>query len=163
MNRFALMETTVTQVHKAYLSGELSCRALCEAYLARIHAYDKSGPAVNSIICINPKALEEADRMDAYIKEHGTLCGPLHGIPIMLKDNFNTSDLPTTAGSIALLDWVPPTDAFVVERLRKAGALILAKTNLHEFAIWGETVSSVLGASVKWTGWATVTPPCSRS
>lgn len=148
MNRFALMETTVTQVHKAYLSGELSCRALCEAYLARIHAYDKSGPAVNSIICINPKALEEADRMDAYIKEHGTLCGPLHGIPIMLKDNFNTSDLPTTAGSIALLDWVPPTDAFVVERLRKAGALILAKTNLHEFAIWGETVSSVLGASV---------------
>lgn len=148
MDKFDFMETTVRQVHKAYLSGELTCRALCEAYLERIRAYDDSGPALHSIICLNPGALKEADRLDEYLKKHGALCGALHGIPVMLKDNFNTTDMPTTAGSVALLGWTPPTDAFVTKRLREAGALILAKTNLHEFAIWGETVSSVLGATI---------------
>ena len=97
---------------------------------------------------MNPRALEEADAFDAYVKEHHKLCGPLHGIPVMLKDNFNTTDMPTTAGSIALEGWVPEKDAFVTKKLREAGALILAKTNLHEFAIWGETISSVMGQSV---------------
>lgn len=148
MSKFNIMETTVAKVHEAYLSGELTCRELCEAYIDRINAYDHKGPAINSIICLNPEALAEADKFDAYVKEHHALCGPLHGIPVMLKDNFNTTDMPTTAGSIALTGWVPDKDAFVTKRLRAAGALILAKTNLHEFAIWGETISSVLGASV---------------
>ena len=148
MSKFNIMETTVAEVHKAYLSGELTCRELCEAYIGRINAYDHEGPAINSIICVNPKALEEADKFDAYVKEHHALCGPLHGIPIMLKDNFNTTDMPTTAGSVALKGWVPDQDAFVTKKIREAGGLILAKTNLHEFAIWGETISSIMGQSV---------------
>lgn len=145
---FELMETTIAKVHAAYLSGELTCRELTEAYIKRIEAYDHKGPAINAIIYLNPKALEEADKFDAYVKEHHKLCGPLHGVPVMLKDNFNTTDMPTTAGSKALIGWVPKKDAFVTKKLREAGALILAKTNLHEFAIWGETISSVLGQSV---------------
>ena len=148
MSKFDIMETTVAKVQAAYLDGTLTCRELCEDYIARIKAYDHEGPAINSIICVNPKALEEADAFDAYVKEHHALCGPLHGIPVMLKDNFNTTDMPTTAGSIALEGWVPDKDAFVTKKLREAGALILAKTNLHEFAIWGETISSVMGQSV---------------
>ena len=148
MSKFNIMETTVAKVHAAYLDGTLTCRELCEDYIARIKAYDHKGPAINSIICVNPRALEEADAFDAYVKEHHALCGPLHGIPVMLKDNFNTTDMPTTAGSIALEGWVPDKDAFVTKKLREAGALILAKTNLHEFAIWGETISSVMGQSV---------------
>ena len=148
MSKFDIMETTVAKVQAAYLDGSLTCRELCEQYIARIKAYDHEGPAINSIICVNPRALEEADAFDAYVKEHHKLCGPLHGIPVMLKDNFNTTDMPTTAGSIALEGWVPEKDAFVTKKLREAGALILAKTNLHEFAIWGETISSVMGQSV---------------
>ncbi|MBR6736697.1 MAG: amidase, partial [Oscillospiraceae bacterium] len=139
---FELMETTVAQVHAAMKAGELTCRQLVEMYLARIEAYDQKGPAINSVITVNPKALEEADACDAYLKEHGEFNGPLHGIPVMLKDNCNTTDMPTTAGSVALKGWVPPTDAFVTKRIRESGAIILAKTNLHEFAIWGESVSS---------------------
>ncbi|MBR6653149.1 MAG: amidase [Oscillospiraceae bacterium] len=145
---FELMETTVAQVHAAMKAGELTCRQLVEMYLARIEAYDQKGPAINSVITVNPKALEEADACDAYLKEHGEFNGPLHGIPVMLKDNCNTTDMPTTAGSVALKGWVPPTDAFVTKRIRESGATILAKTNLHEFAIWGESVSSILGQAV---------------
>ena len=148
MKQFELMETTIAKVHQAYLDGSLTARELVEAYIRRIEAYDKKGPAINSIICINPKALEEADAFDAYVKAHHALQGPLHGIPVMLKDNFNTKDMPTTAGSIALRGWIPKDDAFVTKKLKAAGALILAKTNLHEFAIWGETISSILGQSV---------------
>ena len=148
MRNFDLMETTVKKVHAAYLAGDLSCYELCKAYIARIEAFDHKGVAINSIICVNPKVLEEAEACDAYVKEHGTLCGPLHGIPVMLKDNCDTFDMPTTAGSVALKGWTPQSDAFIVKKLREAGALILAKTNLHEFAIWGETISSILGQSV---------------
>ena len=81
MSKFDIMETTVAKVQAAYLDGTLTCRELCEDYLARIKAYDHEGPAINSIICVNPKALEEADAFDAYVKEHHALCGPLHGIP----------------------------------------------------------------------------------
>lgn len=148
MSKFHLMETTIAQVHTAMLAGELTCRQLAEAYLARIDAYEKNGPAVNAIILINPRALEEADRLDAALKDTGALTGPLHGIPVMLKDNVDTWDMPTTAGSASLENFVPDDDAFITTRLRKAGALILAKTNLHEFAIWGETISSILGQTV---------------
>lgn len=145
---FEIMETTISKVHAAMLSGDVTCRALTEAYLARIDAYEKKGPAINAIILVNPKALEEADKLDAELKKTGKLTGPLHGIPVMLKDNVDTFDMPTTAGSASLEGFVPDDDAFIAARLRKAGALILAKTNLHEFAIWGETISSILGQTV---------------
>ena len=148
MEHFEFMETTISKVHQAYLDGSLTAVELIKFYLHRIEAYDKKGPAINSIICVNPNILEEAAAADAYLKEHHALQGPLHGIPVMLKDNFNTSDMPTTAGSIALNGWVPTENAFVTEKLKQAGACILAKTNLHEFAIWGETISSILGQTV---------------
>lgn len=148
MEKFDVMETTISKVHAAFLSGKLTCFELCEEYIKRIKAYDKTGPKLNSIIYMNPNVLEEARALDEYIQKHGKLIGKLHGIPILLKDNFNTKDMPTTAGSIALDHWVPDTDAFVTTKLRNAGAVILAKTNLHEFAIWGETISSILGQTL---------------
>lgn len=146
--KFDLMEATVAQIHAAMREGTLTCRELVEAYLDRIEAYDQKGPAINSVITTNPHALGEADACDAYFEANGEFCGPLHGIPVMLKDNFNTMDMQTTAGSVALKGWVPPTDSFVTKRIRDSGAIILAKTNLHEFAIWGESISSILGQAV---------------
>lgn len=145
MTSFPVMECTVAQVHQAMLDGRLTCRELTETYLARIQSYDQQGPALNAIIAINPQALEEAERLDRQLRETGALSGPLHGIPVLLKDNVGTCDMPTTAGSRSLEGFVPSKDAFLTKRLRQAGALILAKTNLHEFAIWGETISSILG------------------
>ena len=145
MSNFDFSELTVARVHAAYLDGTLTARKLCEHYLERLKALE---PRLNSVICVNPKALEEADKVDAFIAANHALNGTLFGIPVMLKDNFNTTDMPTTAGSVALKGWVPPKDAFVTKKLRESGAIILAKTNLHEFAIWGETISSVLGQSV---------------
>lgn len=146
--KFDLMEATVAQIHAAMREGTLTCRELVEAYLDRIEAYDQKGPVINSVITVNPHALGEADACDAYFEANGEFCGPLHGIPVMLKDNFNTADMQTTAGSVALKGWVPPTDSFVTKRIRDSGAIILAKTNLHEFAIWGESISSILGQAV---------------
>lgn len=145
MTSFAVKECTVAQVHQAMLDGRLTCRGLTEAYLAQIQAYDQQGPALNAIIAVNPRALEEAERLDRQLRETGGLSGPLHGIPVLLKDNIGTCDMPTTAGSRSLEGFIPSEDAFLTKRLRQAGALILAKTNLHEFAIWGETISSILG------------------
>lgn len=148
MKAFDVMETTIAKVHQAIQAGHLTVRALVEAYLARIQAYDQAGPRLNAIILVNPRALEEADRLDALYKETGRLAGPLHGIPVLLKDNVDTKDMVTTAGSLSLEGFVPDEDAFITRRLKEAGALILAKTNLHEFAIWGETISSILGQTV---------------
>lgn len=148
MERFEIEETTISLVHRAMLDGHLTCRYLVEKYLAQIKRYDKQGPSIQAIISINPRALQIADALDTSLKQTGKLSGPLHGIPVLLKDNVNTYDLPTTAGSISMANYIPPTDAFITARLKKAGALILAKTNLHEFAIWGETISSILGQSL---------------
>jgi len=148
MGTFEFMEATVAGIHAAMRAKEIACGDLVEFYLKRIDAYDKKGPCLNSVILINPKAREEADKLDAEYKKTGKLSGPLHGIPILLKDNFDTFDMPTTAGSLSLAGFVPQDDAFVTARLRKAGAIILAKTNLHEFAIWGETISSILGQTL---------------
>lgn len=148
MYYFDLMETTIKNVHDAIREGSLTCRALVEAYLARIDAYDQKGPKLNSIIVVNPHALDEADRLDRVFHETGDFTGPLHGIPVLLKDNVNTNDMPTTAGSISLEGYYPPKDGFITTKLREAGAVIIAKTNLHEFAIWGETISSITGQSV---------------
>jgi amidase len=112
-------------------------------YLARIAAYDKQGPAINAVISLNSKALEQARALDAERKA-GKIRGPLHGIPMVLKDNFNTHDLPTTGGSQLLEGSIPSSDAFVVRKLRDAGAIVLAKVNLSEFASGG---GSVIGAT----------------
>lgn len=144
---FNLEEATIDSVHAAMEGGELTCRQLVEMYVGRIEKYDKVGPSLNSIIMINPNVMDIADEMDRKFKESGFV-GPLHGIPVLLKDNVDTGDMPTTAGSLSLEGVIPEDDAFITKRLKDAGAIILAKTNLHEFAVWGETISSILGQTL---------------
>jgi amidase len=131
---FELDEITIDDVQKAFLSGQYSSRSLAEKYLARIQEIDKAGPMVNSIIELNPEALQIADALDQERKAKGPR-GPLHGIPVLIKDNIDTGDrMNTTAGSLALLGSRPANDAFVAAQLRNAGAVILGKTNLSEWA-----------------------------
>ncbi|MDD5168602.1 MAG: amidase family protein [Syntrophales bacterium] len=145
--KFKLEEATISDVHKAFKSGQLTAKQLVEMYLKRIDAYDKNGPKLNAVIYINPKAVEEAAALDAKFKKSGFV-GPLHGIPVLLKDNVNTKDMPTTAGSKSLEGYIPPADATIAKKLRDAGAIIIAKVNLHEFAVWGESISSILGQTL---------------
>jgi amidase len=128
-----LTNATIEEVQAAYKAGSLSAEKLTKLYLARIAAYDKQGPAINAVILLNPNALKEAKALDAERKAKGPR-SPLHGIPIVLKDNFDTFDMQTTAGSSLLKGSIPLDDAFVVKKLRDAGAIILAKVNLSEFA-----------------------------
>ncbi|HKJ00792.1 MAG TPA: amidase family protein [Longimicrobiales bacterium] len=140
-----LMELTIAQAQKAMLARTLTARQLVEAYLARIEAYDKQGPTINSLILLNPRALERADEVDAYLARTGRLMGPLHGIPFIVKDNYDTHDMPTTGGSASLEGSIPADDAYQVRRIREAGAIVLAKSNLAEFAFTAmETVGSML-------------------
>jgi Asp-tRNA(Asn)/Glu-tRNA(Gln) amidotransferase A subunit family amidase len=147
MEKFKLEEATIGEIHRAMKSGQLTCRRLVEMYLARIEAYDQKGPALNSIILVNRNALRTAEELDKKFQNSGFV-GPLHGIPVLLKDNIDTSDLFTTGGSLSLRNSLPPNDAFLVKRLREAGAVILGKTNLHEFAAAGVTISSILGQTL---------------
>lgn len=124
---------TVADINNAFDSGTLTSEKLVKMYLKRIDAYDKKGPAINTVITLNDKAIEQARALDKERKTKGAR-SPMHGIPIVLKDNFDTYDMPTTAGSLLLKGSVPPDDAFVVKKLRDAGAVILAKVNLSEFA-----------------------------
>jgi Asp-tRNA(Asn)/Glu-tRNA(Gln) amidotransferase A subunit family amidase len=141
---FALEEATVSSAHAALAAGRISCADLVRRYLARIEAYDKQGPAINAVIRVNPRALEIAEEMD---KSRGAAAArpALHCIPLILKDNYDTADMPTTGGSVTLAQSVPPDDAFVVKRLRAAGAIVIAKANLTELARAGTTVSSLGG------------------
>jgi Asp-tRNA(Asn)/Glu-tRNA(Gln) amidotransferase A subunit family amidase len=145
--KFTLEEATVASIHAAMKSGKLTCRSLVEMYLARIAAYDKKGPALNSILLVNPKALEQADGFDKIYAKSGFV-GPLHCIPTILKDNYDTADMPTTDGSKVLEKSIPPADAFLVKKLKAAGALVLAKANMHEMALSGTTVSSLGGQTL---------------
>ncbi|MDE8652506.1 amidase [Novosphingobium album (ex Liu et al. 2023)] len=130
----AVEERSLADLSTALATGRTSARALVEAYLARIRAIDDAGPAINSVIAVNPQALAEADRLDAE-RRAGKARGPLHGIPLLIKDNIETADpMPTTAGSLALKDNLTLRDAPFVARLRAAGAIILGKTNLSEWA-----------------------------
>ena len=124
---------TIADVNAAFAKGTLTSERLTEMFLARIDAYDRKGPALRSVLTINPKAIETARAMDEERKSRGPR-SPLHGIPIVLKDNIDTADLPTTGGSVLLDGSIPPDDAFVVKKLRAAGAVIVAKVNLSEFA-----------------------------
>ena len=142
---FNLIETTIAEVQAAYRSGALTCRRLVQMYLDRIEALDKSGPAINAIISINPKALEEADRLDAALQASGP-AGPLHGIPIIVKDQCDAAGMPTTLGSVLFKNYYPDRDAFVVDKLKKAGAIILAKATLGELG-GGDTHGSLFGST----------------
>ena len=128
--RLDLATATIADLQAAFAAGTLTSEELVSAYLARIEAYDQQGPTINTVITLNEKALAEAKQADAERKA-GKIRGPLHGIPVVLKDNYDTFDMPTTAGSSLLKGSIPPDDAFVVKRLRDAGAIILAKVNLE--------------------------------
>jgi len=146
-NNFELDELTLDDFQKVFQSGQATSHVLTEKYLARIQEIDKAGPRINAIIEVNPEALEIAAALDKERKEKGPR-GPLHGIPVLIKDNIDTADrMSTTAGSLALLDSRPQTDAFVAAQLRKAGAVILGKTNLSE---WANTRSS--HSTSGWSG-----------
>lgn len=137
-----IVEANVAELQAAMQSGKLTSEKLVKMYLARIRAIDKAGPRINSIIEINPDAISIAKALDMERKAKGTR-GPLHGIPILLKDNIATADkMQTTAGSLALLNIKPPRDAFLVTKLREAGAVILGKTNLSEWANMRSTRST---------------------
>src|ERR1700738_1448877 len=124
---FDVTETTIAEIHAAMRAGTLTCRELMNAYLQRIAASDKNGPAINAIVVVNPDALAVADSLDRRAASNGgRLTGPLHCIPMIVKDNFETSDLPTTAGSLSLQGMIPPRDAFMVQRVRAAGGLVAA-------------------------------------
>jgi Asp-tRNA(Asn)/Glu-tRNA(Gln) amidotransferase A subunit family amidase len=136
---------TVSSVHAAMATGELTCVELTEYYLRRIEAYDQQGPTLNALLTVNPRAREVAAELDEEFARSGTEGRPLHCIPVVLKDNYDTFDMPTTGAAVALAESVPPDDAFVVGRLREAGALFIAKSNLTELARGGTTVSSLGG------------------
>jgi amidase len=131
---FDLNEKSITDLHEGIKAGKYTCRGLVEKYLARIEALDRKGPTLRSVIEVNPDALTLAEDLDKEHKKTG-LRGPLHGILLLIKDNIDTADrMATTAGSLALVGAKPPRDAFLVSRLRKAGAVLLGKTNLSEWA-----------------------------
>ncbi len=138
----AVEEASVAELQAAMADGRCTARAITAAYLARIEALDRSGPTLRSVLTVNPDALEIAAALDAE-RAAGAVRGPLHGIPILLKDNVGTADrMPTTAGALALDGVIAPADAHVVARLREAGAIILGKTNLSEWANFRSTESS---------------------
>ena len=143
---FELMEATIPQLQAALAAGTITSKGLVTAYLARIEAYDKRGPALNAISVLNGKALDEAAARDAE-RRAGAMRGLLHGIPIIVKDNYETADMQTADGSLALAGWVPPDDSTLVKKLRATGAIIIAKSNMHEFAYGITTVGSLFGAT----------------
>jgi amidase len=141
---FRVEETTISQIHEAMKAGRLTCRGLVDAYLRRIEAYDRNGPSLNAIVVINPDATKQADDLDRRFAQSG-LTGSLHCIPAIVKDNFETIGLQSAAGSLSLKGFVSNKDAFQVKRIKEAGAIVLAKSNMAEFAFSPyETVNSLL-------------------
>jgi len=146
---FAVEEARISDIHAAMKAGRLTCRALVQAYLRRIEAYDKNGPAINAIVVVNDKALAQADDLDRRFAQGGPV-GPLHCIPAIVKDNFETIGLQSANGSLALKGYVSDRDAFQVRRLKEAGVIVLAKSNMAEWAFTPyETVSSILPGYTK--------------
>ena len=130
---FELLEATIEDVHAAFQSGVLTCADLVDGYLSRIEAYDTQGPALNAIQLVNPRAREEARALDEAYASNG-LTGPLHCVPVLLKDQVETADMPTTYGSAVFAGFMSGRDATIVTRMKDAGAIILAKTNMGEYA-----------------------------
>ncbi len=142
--RVDVVEQSIPDLQQAMTSGATTSRALVEAYLARIRAYDDAGPGLNAMIALNPLALDEAAALDRERSAKGAR-GPLHGIPVVVKDNYETEDMPTTGGTLALAGFRTGRDAFLVAKLRAAGAVVVGKTNLHELAAGITTISSLGG------------------
>ncbi len=140
-----IVETTIDDIHAAFRAGRLTARQLVQGYLDRIDAFDKKGPQINSVISLNANALADADRLDAAFRQSG-LTGPMHGIVVLVKDEIDVAGLATTQGTVVFKDYRPPRDAFAVEQLRKAGAIILGKTTLSEYAA-GDTFGSMFGVT----------------
>jgi amidase len=143
--KFIVQEATIEAIQAAYRAGTLTVRQLVEMYLDRIERYDQRGPALNAVISLNPDALVEADRLDAAFNASGFV-GPLHGIPMMVKDQVDINGMPTTLGSVLFKDYVPGRDAFTISRLRQAGALFLGKATLGELG-GGDTHGSLFGST----------------
>ena len=141
---FDVMERSIVELGAALDAGEVTSRQLVTGYLARIAAYDTRGPGLNAMVLLGDDVLMVADARDAE-RAQGQVRGPLHGVPVVVKDNYDTADMPTSAGTIGLATSIPPDDAFQVRRLREAGAIILGKTNMHELARGITTVSSIAG------------------
>ena len=144
---FRFMEATILETQAALAAGTITSEDLVRMYLARIDAFDKNGPAINAMIRLNPNALSEARALDAE-RRGKRARGPLHGVPILLKDNYDTFDMPTSAASLSLATSIPPDDGYLVRRLRDAGAISLGKTNMHEFAFGITTISSLGGQTL---------------
>jgi amidase len=141
----AIEEATIADLEEAYISGRTTARAVTQAHLDRIEAYDKRSPFINSLITVNPRALEEADRLDDLMRTSGRPSGPLHGIPVIVKDNIDVAGLPMTSGFQGWKNYYPPVDAPVVRKVRAAGGIILAKASLSEFTRGiGDNINSVL-------------------
>lgn len=142
---FDVVETTIYEIHRAFANGSLTAKVLVEAHLERIDAFDQGGPVINSVITLNEKALEIAAELDRIYAKSGPI-GPLHGIPVLLKDQMDTVGMPTTLGTVLLKDYYPEKDAFVTTKLEEAGAIILAKVTLGELA-GGDTYGSLFGVT----------------
>ena len=146
---FRVDEASISRIHEALKSGRVTCRGLVDQYLRRINAYDKNGPAINALVLINPLALKQADDLDRRAAQ-GRFVGPLHCVPIIVKDNFETIGLQSANGSLALSGFVSSKDAFQVRKVKEAGAIVLAKSNMAEWAFTPyETVSSILPGYTK--------------
>jgi Asp-tRNA(Asn)/Glu-tRNA(Gln) amidotransferase A subunit family amidase len=146
---FHVEEATIADIQAALRARRITCRGLVEQYIRRIDAYDKNGPAINAIVTVNPKALADADALDARATSGGTL-GALHCLPMIVKDNFETVGMQSSNGSLTFEGYVPASDAFQVARIKAAGAIVLAKSNLAEWAFTPfETVSSILPGYTK--------------
>ena len=141
---FNVVELDVAGIHQGLRDGDFTCSDLVAAYLARIEAFDRQGPGLHAIVTVNPEAVERAREADARIADEG-LQRPLECVPMIVKDNYDTADLPTSAGSASLKDSLPPDDAFQVRKIREAGAIVLAKSNMAEFAFSAyESLGSVV-------------------
>src|SRR5215472_2632345 len=144
---FEVAESSIADEQRAMAEGRVTSRALVQAYLNRVEAFDRRGIRLNALISLNPNALRDAEALDRERVTKGPR-GPLHGIPVIVKDNYSTADLQTTAGSLALLGFVPSSDAFQVRKLREAGAVMIAKSNLHELASGITTTGSAFGQTL---------------
>jgi amidase len=140
-----VVEGSIAGLLAAYTSGQTTARAVTQAHLDRIAAYDKRGPFINSLITVNTQALEEADQLDALLRSTGRPIGPLHGIPVIIKDNIDVAGMPMTSGFQGWKSYYPAGDAPIIKKVRAAGGIILAKASLSEFTRGiGDNVNSVL-------------------
>ena len=142
---FRVEEASIANIQAAYQAGVTNARAVTQAFLDRIEAYDRRGPALWAIVMVNPDALSDADVLDRQFAATGEFVGPLHGIPVLVKDNYDVAGMQTTGGSASLIGWVPKFDAAAVQKLKAAGAIVLAKTSMSEWARGGlDNINSVL-------------------